>query len=125
MLRVLILLGLGAGVAFIARPFMMASRALDEHGITIPGRIYHKSETLKIVYSDWELSRDATIQYDIPETGGVSFFDVHPDVPQYDALHTGQAVEVRYLRRRDVPQVPMARFLREIHALPMVRAVNL
>jgi hypothetical protein len=124
-LRGLILVFLGVAVVFLALPFLMTSRALEERGITIPGRITHKSETVAVRYSDWERSRDATIEYEIPETGGVSYFDIHPDVPQYDSLHTGQAVEVRYLRRRDVPQLPMTGFLRELHALPMVRAVNL
>ena len=124
MLRGFILLVVGTALALMALPFVVTSRALDAHGITIPGRISHKSETVGIVYSDWERSRDATIEYHPPEIGSVSFFDIHPDVPQYDALHTGQAVELRYLLPADVPHVPMARMLREIHALPTVRPVN-
>jgi hypothetical protein len=125
MLRALILLLFGAAIAFLSTPFVMASRALGEHGIEIPGRIYHKSEYIRVRYSGWERSRDVTIEYTIPETGGVSFFDVHPDEPQYDTLRANQPVKVRYLLRRNLPDVPMADFLWQMHALPTVRLVNL
>ena len=125
MLRGLILLLLGAGLTILALPFVMTSRAMDEHGIAITGHLYHKSETIKTVYSSWERAYDATIEYPVPETGGVSFFTIHPDAQQYDGLHPQQAVEVRYLLRRDVPELPLAKFLWEIHALPTVRAMNL
>jgi hypothetical protein len=125
MLRGLTILLFFGAVGFISMPFVMASRALDERGIEIPGRIYHKDEYIRVRSSDWERSRDVTIEYTIPETGGVSYFDVHPDEPQFDMLRTGQPVRVKYLRRRDVPAVPMADFLWQMHALPMVRFMNL
>jgi hypothetical protein len=121
MVRILILGLMGIAVCFLSMPFVMTSQALDEHGITIPARIYHKSEYIKVTYSGWERLRDATIEYTVPESGGVSFFDIYPNEQQYDSIHVQQAVEVRYLLHRDVPNVPMAGFLWEVHALPVVR----
>jgi hypothetical protein len=125
MLRGLILLLLATGVAIVALPFVMASRALDSRGVALSGRVYHKSETVRIRYSGWEVNREVTIEYPVPETGGVSFFGVLPTVEQYDALHTRQPVEVRYLLRRDVPNLPLSHLLRDMHALPMVRLASI
>src|SRR6266545_5409929 len=97
MLRGLILLLMGVALTFLALPFVMTSRALDERGITISGRISHKSETVRVTYSGWERSHDVTIEIPVPETGGVSYVNVHPDMQQYDSLHTRQMVELRYL----------------------------
>ena len=121
MLRVLILLLMGGAVIVVALPFVMTSRALDERGMTIPGRVYHKSETVRVHYSNWDPLREATIEYTIPETNGVSFFNIKPDEQHYDAFHTGQQVDVRYLPHRDVPDLPLAPVLWAIHALPTVK----
>ena len=121
MLRVFILLCLAAAGIVFVYPFVMTSRALDEHGIALRGRVYHKSETVRVRDSTWDVNREITIEYPVPETGGVSFFDVLPDAEQYDGIHTHQAVEVRYLLRRNVPKVPLSDILWQIHALPTVR----
>jgi len=122
--RVLALVILAVAGMFLALPFVATSRALNEHGITIRGTVYHKSESVKVVSSSWELARDITIEYTIPETSSAGFFDVHPDAQQYDSLHTGQSVEVRYLPHKDVPAVPGAKILWELHALPTVRLAH-
>ena len=124
MVRALILLLLGAALTFLVLPFVMTSRALDEHGIIIPGRVRHKSETIKVLYSTWERSCDATIEYTIPETRSASFFTIYPTPQQYDALQDHQAVEVRYLPRRELPNLPLTKILWEMHALPTVRLGN-
>jgi hypothetical protein len=67
-LRGLIFLLVGLLLALITLPFVMTSHALDEHGITIPGRVHHKSESVRVDYTDWELSRDISIEYVVPET---------------------------------------------------------
>lgn len=121
MLRGLILLAMAGPVAFVALPFVMASRALDEHGIALRGRVYHKSETVRLRYSGWDCLREVTVEYPLPETGGVSFFGVPLDAQEYDAFRVNQPVEVRYLLRRDVPDLPLAGFLWELRALPLVR----
>src|ERR1700687_1964597 len=51
-------------------------------------------------------------------------FTVYPGTRQYDALHTHQSVEVRYLPRRDLPNLPLTKILWEMHALPTVRLGN-
>ena len=124
MLRVLILLLMGAAATVLVAPFVMTSRALREHGKTLPGRVYHKSETVRVTSSGWEVAREITVEYPLPETGGVSFFDVPLDAKQFDAMHTHQPVEVRYLLRRDVPKVPLSDILWQIHALPSVRLAS-
>jgi hypothetical protein len=124
MLRVLILLVFGGAVAFVVSPFVLASRELEARGIKIQGRVYHKSEYVKVRYSGWSRSRDVTIEYPVPETGGVSFFDVHPDEQHYDALRGNQVVNLRYLLRRDLPKFPMTDVLWQLHALPTVRMVD-
>ena len=100
----------------ISWPFVMTSRALHDKGIVIPAKIYHKSEYVSFRESGWELKRDLTFQYTVPETRGTSFLTIHPDAQTYDAIRTGQAVRVRYLQRQDLPDVPGAKLLWELHA---------
>lgn len=121
MLRVMILLLLGTAVTVVVLPFVMAVRVREERGITLRGKVYHKHETVSVspYHSGWQLDRKATIEHPLPETGGVSFFDVQPDEQQYDSLITGQPVEVRYLLRRDLPRLPLTNILWQIHALPV------
>jgi hypothetical protein len=115
----MILLVFGAAVTVVVLPFVMTVRVREERGITLRGRVYHKSETVSVSYSGWQLHREATIEHPFPETGGVSFFGVQPDELQYDSLRTGQPVDVRYLRRRDLPKLPLTDILWQIHALPI------
>jgi hypothetical protein len=124
MLRGLILLILAIGLAVLAAPFVISSLYVDERGITIPGRVTSKSETVTVHYSDWKRVSDVTIEYSSPETAGVSFFTVPLDFERYDALHKGDTVSLHYLRPQDTPTVPMANVLRELHALPTVRLAD-
>jgi hypothetical protein len=124
MVRGLLLVLIVSGICFLAMPFILTSRALDERGITLPGRVYHKSEYVRVTDTGWERLRDVTIEYTVPESQGVSFFDVYPDEQQYDAMHVPQAVEIRYLLHRNIPNVPMTEFLWQIHALPTVRLIG-
>jgi hypothetical protein len=80
---------------------------------------------VKVVRSNWEVSRTLTIEFTVPETSSVSFFDVYPGAAQYDALHTNQAVDVRYLPRKYLPDVPGAKILWELHALPTARLASM
>ena len=120
-MRALFLLLLAAAAAVFVLPFVMTSRALDERGVVVRGRVSHKSETVAVSSSTWEVKREITIEYALPNGAGVSFFGVFPDVAQYDAMRTNQPVEVRSLMRRDVPKLPLSDILWQIHALPTVR----
>jgi hypothetical protein len=124
MARGLIFLLLVAGIAFLASPFVVTSLALDNRGVAIPGRIHYKRENIRVRYSGWGRTADATIEYTIPETGEVTFFDVHPSLQQYDAMHINQPVQLRYLMRDAVPAWPMTGVLWAMHALPTVRLIN-
>src|SRR5437899_10973359 len=124
MLRGLMLLLLVLVAGSIAIPFVTTSRALEEHGIILPGSVYHKDEYVRIVDSGWELSRTVTIQYTVPESSSITFFEVHPDVARYASLHLKQAVDVRYLQRKDLPALPGVNFLSQLHALPTARLAD-
>ena len=120
-MRILILLVLGGLIAFLAWPFVMALQALDERGIALAGKISYKSEYVRTRYGTIEVVRDTTVEYSIPETGGVSYFKVYPTVERFDAWKPGEAVKLRYLREADVPDVPLAKTWRYIRMLPMIR----
>lgn len=121
MLRGLILLGVAVGLGLVVAPFLLTSLALDERGTTISGHVFSKSETVRVHYSDWERRSEVTFRYEPPDAPGVSFFEQRLTPDEYDTFHVGDAVSLRYLRRRDVPEVPMSNFLWQMRALPMVR----
>lgn len=121
MLRRLILLILIAGAAVLALPFLVSSRYVDERGITIPGRVYSKTETVTVHYSGWRRSCELTVEYSPPDTASVAFLGVRLLPQQYDAFHKGEAVSLHYLQQKDIPDLPLARILRQMHALPTAR----
>ena len=124
MLRGLYLLLLGGALVFLMTPYVLTSRALDEKGVVLQGRVYRKSESVRPYYSGWARDLEVTIEYPLPETRGVSFFGVRADTRQYDALHLHQPVEVRRLLHRDLPKVPLAEFWWQAGALPVVKLVG-
>src|SRR5947209_5473689 len=124
MLRTLILLTIMAGLVVLASPFVISSLYVDKRGVAIPGHVYSKREDVTVQYSGWKRSTEVTIEYDSPDTHGVEFFKIYPDPQDYDEFHTGQTVNLHYLRRQDIPTVPFSKTLREIHALPMVHLAN-
>jgi hypothetical protein len=97
---------------------------LDQRGVTIPGRISSKSESVSVHYSTWSRSAQVTVEYQAPDAAGVSFFNTELDPDRYDLFHVGQPVTLRYLLRKDIPELPLSSVLREIHALPMVRLAD-
>jgi hypothetical protein len=123
-LRGLILLLFICGIGVVAAPFVVSSLYLDQRGIAISGRVYSKAETVRVHNSSWSRSPEVTVEYWPPDTGGVSFFGVTLDPERYDTLHVGQKAALRYLLRKDVPDLPLSRILREMHALPMVRLAD-
>ena len=122
--RVFILVVLIAGAGVVALPIIATSRARDAIGITVPGRVYSKSEIVYVRHSGWERRRDVSIEFTEPDTRTSSFLSVHPDAEQFDSLRQHQAVEVRYLERRNVPQLPLANVLLQLHALPTAAVVT-
>ena len=121
MLRGLIFLLLIAGAALLAAPFFLSSLAIDEHGATIPGRVYSKSETVTVHNSQWQRSSEVTFRYDPPDSSTTGFFGVTLAPEEYDRFRIGQSVSLHYLRREDVPAVPLASILHQMHVLPVVR----
>jgi hypothetical protein len=121
MIRALILLAVAGGLALLAAPFVISSRYVDERGITIPGRVFSKSETVTLRYSTWKREAEATIEYWPADEPGVQFHTARLTPERYDSLHTGETVSLHYLRRQDTPTVPLANMWRAVHALPTVR----
>ncbi len=113
-----------SGSALLTAPFLASSLALDEHGVTIPGKVTSKSETVTLRYSDWKRSSEVTFRYEPPDSHSVGFFQATLTPEQYDAFHVGDAVSLHYLPASDVPVLPLSKIMREMHALPMVRLAD-
>ena len=124
MLRGLIRLTLGCGLVLLASPFLISSLYLDQRGVAWTGRVHSKREDVSVNSSGWRRVSEVTVQYDLPEGAGVSFFTVRMDPQHYDALHAGETVKLHYLRRSDIPNLPGADALWQMHALPVVRLAN-
>ncbi len=124
MLRGLIFLVLGCGLVLLVSPFLISSLYLDQRGIAWTGHVSSKSETVTVNSSGWTRVSEVTVQYDLPGGAGVSFFGVRTDPERYDELHIGETVKLHYLRRRDIPNLPGADMLWQMHALPVVRLAN-
>jgi len=121
MLRRLMLIVIIAGSALLTAPFLLTSLATDENGVTIPGRVSSKSETIGVRYSAWKRTTELSVQYEPLDGTGTQFFTVTATPELYDSLHVGDRVALHYLQRRDVPDVPGIDFLWQLHALPVVR----
>ena len=125
MLRTLLQLLFVLGVLAIGAPFYLTSRALDQRGVPVKGKVYHKSEYAQVRYSNWNLVRDVTLEYTVPESSSVAFFTLHPNEARYDALRTGQSIDILYLPRKDLPHVPGADLLWQVHASTTARLVDM
>src|SRR5205823_9676683 len=99
-------------------------RDVDRKGVLITGRVFSKIETVRVHYDGWKRTSEITVEYWAPEASSAAFYNVALEPRQYDEYHKGQAVSLRYLRPADTPKLPMAHFLRELHALPTVRLAN-
>jgi hypothetical protein len=124
LLRGLIWLVLILGAGLVTAPFLLSSLATDERGVTIPGHVFAKSETISTHYSTWTRTAEITFRYEPPDGAGDQFYKATPALAVYDALRIGDTVKLHYLRRADVPAVPGAAVLHELHALPMVRLAD-
>jgi hypothetical protein len=121
MLRAFIWVVLLCGVALVAAPMMLASLYVDQRGVELTGHVYSKSEYLRLTRGSWTRSSEVSFVYTLPETGGVSFFNVDMAPGKYDEYHTGQTVTLHYLRREDVPKLPGADAMWQMRILPHVR----
>ena len=121
MLRALIWVVLLCGVTLVAAPMMLASLYVDQRGVELTGHVYSKSEYLRLNQGSWTRSSEVSFEYTLPETGGVSFFNVDMAPGKYDEYHKGQTVTLHYLRREDVPKLPGADAMWQMRILPHVR----
>jgi hypothetical protein len=121
MLRALIWIVLLSGAALFLAPMVVASLYVDQRGVELTGRVYAKDEFIRVRTGTWTRSSEVTFEYTLPETGGVSFFNVEMSPEKYDEYHKGQTVKLHYLRREDIPKLPGADVMWQIRILPHVR----
>ncbi len=121
MLRSLLILLFVGVTALVALPFLMSSLYIDQRGVAISGHVYSKREDAIIQYSTWYRSCEVTFEYWAPEESGVSFLKVELPPDQYDSFSKGQQVQLHYLRRQDVPSLPLVQSLRAMGLLPKAR----
>jgi hypothetical protein len=123
-LRGLILIALVCGVVVLVSPFLISSLYIDQRGIEMAGRVYSKREDITMRYAGWTRTSEVTVGYDSPEPVGVAFFAIRMDPERYDTFHVGDKVRLHYLRHSDIPDVPGANILWQMHALPVVRLAD-
>ena len=121
MLRALIWVVLLCGVALFVAPMMLASLYVDQRGVELTGHVYSKSEYVRLNQGAWTRSSEVSFEYTLPETGGVSYFNVDMAPAKYDEYHKGQTVTLHYLRREDIPKLPGADAMWQMRILPHVR----
>ena len=120
MIRVLILCVFGFGLLLVISPFVVSSLLIDAKGVVIPSHVQSKSERLVVHYASWSRIADVTVQYDPPDEPMAGFLTDHVDPERFDQLKKGDLVSLRYLRLEDLPHVPGAKTLRQMHVLPRV-----
>jgi hypothetical protein len=123
-LRGLIRLALLCGVAVLVAPFLISSLYVDQRGVEMTGRVYSKREDVTTRYGGWTRTSEITVEYDSPEPVGVAFFGIRMNPERYDSFHVGDKVKLHYLRHSDIPDVPGANMLWQMHALPVVRLAD-
>jgi len=112
-------------VATLISPFFISSLLIDRRGVTISGRVVAKDEYIVPHYSSWTRIMRVSIQYDPPGGAGVAFFN--PQIAlesRFDELKKGDPIQLHYLRQKDLPAMPGAKTLRQMHLLPMVRLAD-
>lgn len=119
-LRLLVL----GGLALLVLPFLLSSLLLDSRGVPVTGLVVAKNEYVTVDYSSWQHHFVADLQYQPPDEAGVAFFKAQVPEDQYDALRRGDVLPLRYLLRRDVPDLPGLRTMRNMHLLFFARLAN-
>jgi hypothetical protein len=105
----------------IATPFLLSSLALDRSGVPLTATVDSKHEILRVNGGSWSRSPEVLLKYLPPDSPVPGTLRAVFTTTEYDGLHVGNAVPIRYLPERDLPAVPLAHLLRQIHALPEAR----
>jgi hypothetical protein len=105
----------------VAAPFLLSSLYIDRYGVEVPGKVYAKSEYMRLDHSTWSRRAEVTVEYWPPDSGTVAFFNTAFDPAAYDTYHKGQAVTVHYLKQSSLPKIPMAATLGQMRILPVAR----
>jgi hypothetical protein len=124
MIRSAILFLFCVGVLLLAAPFVISSLFIDQRGVLISGHVHSKDERVVVDNSSWTRSLDLSIEYDPPQESSVAFLTATVDPHRFDELKIGDLVHMRYLRREDMPHVPGASALRQLHLLPTARLAD-
>ena len=113
-----------AVIGVITLPFIVSNLYIDQRGVTIPGHVYFKRETVSLRDSTMTRTPEVTIEYSKPDGTGVTFFDVPMTDAEYDSMHVSQPVSLHYLRPEDLPDLPLVKSLRRAQLLPTVHLAN-
>lgn len=111
-------------VLLLIAPFLVSSLLVDQRGVLIPGQVVSKDEYITVSYSSWTRHLEAALRYQPPDDGSVAFLTAAVGQEQFDALRKNDSVQLRYLLKRDLPNWPGLRTMRQMHVLASVRLAN-
>ncbi|MEO8597170.1 MAG: hypothetical protein ABI759_27880 [Candidatus Solibacter sp.] len=111
-------------VLLVAAPLVVGSFYLDRLGVELTGHVYSKSEYVRLQNLSWSRASEVTFEVEAPDTSSPRFFNSAMAPARYDTFHKGQPVRVHYLRRADIPKLPGADAMWQMHMLPSVRLAD-
>ncbi len=123
-MRWIIRLLLLVAALLLVSPFLISSLLVDQRGILIPGHVVSKDEYITVDYSSWTRHLEAGVQYEPPDDDSATFLKARVGEEHFDALRKGDVVQLRYLPRKDLPNWPGFKTMREMRVLPSVRLAS-
>jgi hypothetical protein len=112
------------GLLVVVAPFVLSWLAIDRRGVEISGKVFDKREHVEVDDSTWKRVCEVTVTYAAPDEAGTPYRVGRVSPEQFDELHKGGSARLRYLRREDMPNVPLAQTLRSWKILPTTRVVG-
>lgn len=113
-----------AATLLLIFPFLAASLLVDQRGISIRGHVHNKSEYITVGYSTWLRHLEAQVQYETPDDRSFAITGLQLEQTRFDSLRKNDAIQLRYLLRKDLPNWPGFRTMRQMHVLPFVRLAS-
>jgi hypothetical protein len=124
MVRQFFRLAILAGLLVVAAPFLLSWLLIDTRGVEIQGKVFDKREHVEVDDSTWKRICEVTVTYKAPDEVGMPYRVGRVTPEQFDTMHKGGSARLRYLRREDLPNVPLAQTLRKIGILPTTHVVG-
>jgi hypothetical protein len=99
-------------ILLLCSPFVGTSLYLDAAGVTVPGTVTDKRESIGVRYGRWSRRLEIAVRYQPLDQSTPIPTGIGVDAATYDRLHTGDQVTVRYAPNR---------LLRDLVILPAAR----